>query len=314
LIPRAAGAGDAYDPCVLIGREAEEAAIEAVVDGARAHRAGVLVLRGEAGVGKTTLLESAVERASDFRILRSTGMQSERELPFAGLHSLVQPLLGEIQSLPEPQARALGSAFAVGPSAEANAFATYAAVLGLLANAAAREPILVVIDDVQFLDKASSDALGFILRRLRDEAIAVLIGLRTEEPSTFEGDGLPTLGVEALSGPDARALLETTAPGAGADAQRRILDLAQGNPLALVELPRLLASDQAGSDGPLGRTAGMGHAGSRGARCARPCAGRGGALGIGHGFSQPAPRVRRGEPGCRKPGGPVPCHDRPAYP
>jgi DNA-binding CsgD family transcriptional regulator len=234
---------------VLIGRDAEQARIESVLDDARARRAGVLVLRGEPGVGKTTLLEAAIQGATDFRILTSTAVQSERELPFAGVHALLQPLLGEIEGLPGPQAVALRSALAMGPSTEGDAFATYAAVLGLLANAAASEPILVVVDDVQFLDRWSSEALGFAFRRLRDEPIAVLLGLRTEEVSTFEVEGLPAISIEPLPGPDAVALLKASAPDAGADAQRRILELARGNPLALVELPRLLAVDPAGSAG-----------------------------------------------------------------
>jgi DNA-binding NarL/FixJ family response regulator len=245
---------------MLIGRAAEQARIQVVVQNARARRSGVLVLRGEPGVGKTTLLDAAVDAASGFRILRSTGVQSERELPFAALHLLLQPLAGAIDSLPAPQRAALGDALAMATSAQVDAFATYAAVLGLLSNAAASEPILVVVDDVQFVDQASSDALGFAFRRLRDEPIAVLIGLRTEEPTTFDGDGLPVLDIEPLSGHDALAVIESVAPDAGADAQRRILELARGNPLALVELPRILAVDPTASTGPqdgLPRTSAM---------------------------------------------------------
>jgi DNA-binding CsgD family transcriptional regulator len=234
---------------VLIGRDGEQARIESVLDEARARRASVAVLRGEPGVGKTTLLEAAMRGATDFRIVRSTGVQSERELPFAGLHALLQPVLGEIVSLPEPQGVALRSALAMGPSSEGDAFAIYAAVLGLLANSATSEPMLVVVDDVQFLDRSSSEALGFAVRRLRDEPIAVLLGLRTEEVSAFDVEGLPAIDIEPLAGPDAAALLDIAAPAAAPDAQHRILELARGNPLALVELPRLLAADPAGSAG-----------------------------------------------------------------
>ncbi|HTK45529.1 MAG TPA: AAA family ATPase, partial [Patescibacteria group bacterium] len=236
----------------MIGRDAEQARIESLLNEARAGRAGVLVLRGEPGVGKTTLLRAAAEWARGFRVLTSTAVQSERELPHAGVHSLLQPLLGEIADLPGPQAAALRSALALGPSSEGDAFATYAAVLGLLANAAANEPILVVVDDVQFLDRASSEALGFAFRRLRDEPIAVLIGLRTEEPSTFDVEGLPAIAIDPLPGPDAVALLESTAPNITADARQRTLELARGNPLALVELPKLLAVESVGPAGPRG--------------------------------------------------------------
>jgi DNA-binding CsgD family transcriptional regulator len=234
---------------VLIGREAELGRIEVVLEQAREGRAGVLVLRGEPGVGKTALLDVAVQRASDFRVLKATGLQSERELPFAGLHALLQPLLGDLESLPGPQVAALRSALALGPSLSADAFATYAAVLGLLANAAAAGPTLVVLDDAQFLDRASSESLGFAFRRLRDEPIAVLIGLRTEELSSFEVEALPTMDVAPLPDREALALLRMAAPEAGAHDQQRVLELARGNPLALVELPRLLAAGSTASAG-----------------------------------------------------------------
>ena len=119
-------ASDPYDRLVLIGRDAEQARLEVVLGEARAGRAGVLVVRGEPGVGKTTLLAAAIERATDFSVLRSTGVQSERrELPFAGLHALLKPVLGEIERLPEPQLAALRSALALGPSAAGDAFATH---------------------------------------------------------------------------------------------------------------------------------------------------------------------------------------------
>ena len=245
---------------MLIGRAVEQGRILTVLEDARAGHARVLVLRGEPGVGKTTLLEAAIRQVSDFRILASTGVQSERELPFAGVHALLHSLLDEVQALPGPQAVALRSALAMGPSSEGDAFAIYAAVLGLLANAAASEPILVVVDDVQFLDRASSEALGFAFRRLRGEPIAVLIGLRTEERSTFDVEGLPAIGIEPLPDPDAVALLEAAAPDIAAHTQQQILELARGNPLALLELPRLLAVDPANSaelQGELPRTSAL---------------------------------------------------------
>jgi DNA-binding CsgD family transcriptional regulator len=237
---------------VLIGRDAEQARIATVLEQARAGRASVLVLRGEPGVGKTSLLDAAIQRATGFGILTTTGVQSERELPFAGVHALLQPLLDEVDGLPGPQAVALRSALAIGPSSGGDAFATYAAVLGLLANAAATEPILVVVDDVQFLDRSSAEALGFAFRRLRDETIAVVLGLRTEEVSAFDVEGLPAIDIEPLPGSDAVALLGAAAPDIAGQAQRRILALARGNPLALVELPRLLAADPAAPGGVQG--------------------------------------------------------------
>jgi DNA-binding CsgD family transcriptional regulator len=237
---------------VLVGRDVEQARIATLLEDARSGDAGVLVVRGEPGVGKTTLLDTSIRQASDFRLLACTGVQSEHELPFAGLHSLLRPLLTGIDNLPAPQAAALRSAFAIAPSTGGDAFAVFAGVLGLLANAAADGPVLVVVDDAQFIDRASSEALGFTLRRLRDEPIAVLIGTRTEEPTAFDTDGLPWLDIEPLGDADAVALLRSVAPDVAAGAQQQILGLARGNPLALVELPRLYDLGPGAAGGPQG--------------------------------------------------------------
>ena len=234
---------------MLIGRDDDLHRIETVLEGARAGRPGVLVLQGEPGVGKTILLGAALEHASGFRALMVTGVQSERELPFAGLHAMLGPLLGDIHELPAPQVAALQSALALGPAEPGDAFATYAAVLGLVANAAGEGPLLIIVDDAQFLDRASAEALGFAFRRLRNEPIAVLLGVRTEEPSMFDIEGLPALTVHPLRDADAMALLKAAAPDVHGDVQRRILDIARGNPLALVELPRMFAAESAGVAG-----------------------------------------------------------------
>jgi AAA ATPase domain len=228
---------------VLIGRDDEQRRIEGLIDDVRDRRGRALVLRGEAGVGKTALLEHAAGAASEFRILRSMGIQSESELAFATLHALLHPLTAELESLPRPQADALRSALALGPSAPGDAFATFAGVLGLLVAAADRQPVLVLLDDAHLVDRSSAHALGFAVRRLRDEPVGVLLAIRDGEPSTFDTEGLPELAVTALGDDDARELLNRLAPAASPEAFRRILELARGNPLALLELPTLVGPD-----------------------------------------------------------------------
>ena len=228
---------------MLIGRDDEQRRIEGLIDDVRNRRGRALVLRGEAGVGKTALLEHAAGAASDFRILRSMGIESESELAFATLHALLHPLTAELESLPRPQADALRSALALGPSAPGDAFATFAGVLGLLVAAADRQPVLVVLDDAHLVDRSSAHALGFAVRRLRDEPVGVLLAIRDGEPSTFDTEGLPELVVTALGDDDARELLSGLARAASPEGFRRILELARGNPLALLELPTLVGPD-----------------------------------------------------------------------
>jgi tetratricopeptide (TPR) repeat protein len=229
---------------VLIGRDDEQGRIDDFIDDVRARRGGALVVRGEAGMGKSALLEHAAGAAPDFRILRASGVQSEAELAFATLHALLHPLTAELESLPRPQADALRRDLALGPSALGDAFATFAGVLGLLVAAADRQPVLVLLDDAHLVDRSSAHALGFALRRLRDEPVGVLLAIRDGEPSTFDTEGLPELVVTALGDDHARELLSRLVPAAGPDALRRILELAGGNPLALLELPTLVGPDE----------------------------------------------------------------------
>jgi len=233
-----------YNQTVLIGRADEQGRIESLIDDVRARRGSALVVRGEAGVGKTALLEHAAGAASGFRILRATGIQSEAELAFATLHALLHPLTAELESLPRPQADALRSDLALGPSTPGDAFATFAGVLGLLVAAARRQPILVVLDDAHLVDRSSARALGFAVRRLRDEPVGVLLAIRDGEPSTFDTEDLPELVVTALGDDDARELLSSIAPAIGSEGHRRVLELARGNPLALLELPTLVGPDE----------------------------------------------------------------------
>jgi DNA-binding NarL/FixJ family response regulator len=233
---------------MLVGRANELARIAALIDGARLGRSGALVLRGDAGIGKTALLGDAAS-ADGFNVLRARGIETEAEIAFSGLHDLLGPILDDRERLPEPQADALASALSLGPGGPAERLAIYAGVLGLLAVASDRQPILAIVDDVHLLDRASADALAFAARRLHEERIAMLFAIRDGESSSFTSDGIDELRVEPLDDARAAELLDRIDRPIGTDARARILELAQGNPLALVELPSVVDLDLAGGSG-----------------------------------------------------------------
>ena len=156
---------------MLFGRNEECARIDAVLDAARNRRSGSLVLRGQAGIGKTALLEYAVAHAHQFRVLRATGVESEAEIAFAGLQQLVRPILYALADLPGAQAHALGTALAIEDGRRPERLAVSVAVLSLLAAAAEDQPLLCVIDDAHWLDHASAEALTFAARRMEAEAV-----------------------------------------------------------------------------------------------------------------------------------------------
>jgi predicted ATPase len=238
---------------MLYGREAERAAVAELLDGARGSRSGVLVVRGEAGIGKSALLEAARAAASDMRILSAQGVESEAPLPFAGLHQRLRPELGRLGRLPAPQAAALRGALGLGPAAgEQGRFLVSLAVLSLLADAAEPGPLVCLVDDAHWIDDASADALVFVARRLEAEAIVLLFAARDGERRRFEAPGLPELPLGGLGAEDAAAMLDRNDDGALAPAVRaRILDSAAWNPLALIELPRSLSGAQRSGAEPL---------------------------------------------------------------
>jgi DNA-binding CsgD family transcriptional regulator len=223
---------------MLHGRQEECAALDGLLARARLGESAVLVLRGDAGIGKSVLLEHVAERADGCHVARMVGVQAEMELAFAGLHQLCAPLMDAIQTLPAPQQQALRVAFGLQDGDPPNRFLIALATLGLLAEAAEARPLVCLIDDAQWLDRASAQALAFVARRLLAERIAVVFAVR--EPS--DGDelaGLPELRVEGLANDDARALLESVVPGrVDARVRDRVLSETHGNPLALLELPR----------------------------------------------------------------------------
>jgi DNA-binding CsgD family transcriptional regulator len=220
---------------VLVGREAEQQRIETLLQGTRAGRGGALVLRGEAGIGKTALLEYAVAQAEGLRELRALGVEAEAELPFSALHELLRPTLGLLDELPEPQATALRAALALASADRVDRFSIYAATLGLLAAAAEEQPLLCVVDDAHWLDDASAEALVFAARRIGDEAVLMLFAARDPAGTTFESSGISELRIGGLKPDEARAVLATAAPMLPAPAGEHVIDVSRGNPLALLE-------------------------------------------------------------------------------
>jgi DNA-binding CsgD family transcriptional regulator len=221
----------------LVGRRSELEAIELVIEAACEGRSGGLVVRGVAGVGKTALLDAAIAGAPDLRVLRAEGVQAEAELAFAGLHQLLRPLTGLLERLPARQREALEAAFGLTGGEVGDRFLVAAGALGLLAEAAEEQPLLCVVDDLQWIDRPSADALVFVARRLDAEPVALLIAMRD---TALVPDGLRRFDVLELGGltrADAREILEQTGRLAPAD-RERVLDAAEGIPLALLELPR----------------------------------------------------------------------------
>jgi DNA-binding CsgD family transcriptional regulator len=221
---------------MLLDRLPERAALSQLLDAARAGRSGVLVMRGEPGIGKTALLEHAVESAAGLRVVRVAGVESEMELAFAALHQLCAPMLDKLAALPDPQREALGVAFGLDTGAAPDRFLVGLAALSLLSEAAEQQPLLCVIDDAQWLDRASAQALGFVARRLLAEPVALVFATRAPGE---EFRGLPELAVGGLREGDARELLSSVIRGPLDERVRdRIVAETRGNPLALLELPR----------------------------------------------------------------------------
>ncbi|HUE26071.1 MAG TPA: LuxR C-terminal-related transcriptional regulator [Solirubrobacteraceae bacterium] len=232
----------------LLGRRRERELLDRLLEGAGRSDGGVLVVHGEAGVGKTTLMEHAVDGARAFRVLRTTGVEGEMELPFAALEQLCSPILELGECLPAPQRDALSVAFGLSAGQAPNPFLVGLAVLGLMSEAAEERPLLCAVDDAQWLDRASARALVFVARRLLAEKITLLFVAR-EVGDTFAG--LPKVRVEGLDARDARTLLESVLPAPLDDPvlERLILE-ARGNPLALLEMPRgLTPAELAGGFG-----------------------------------------------------------------
>jgi DNA-binding CsgD family transcriptional regulator len=235
---------------VLYGRHKERARIAGLLADARQAHAGVLVVRGEAGIGKSALLADAARQAGEFQLLRGTGVESEVELAFAALHQLLRPVLDRLDLLPVPQANALRGAFGL-LDTQVNRFLAELGVLSLLTEVARQRPVLCLVDDAQRLDRASGDALVFVARRLGREPIVLLLAARDDDVRQFEGPGLPSLRLGGLDPEIAGQLLEAQAGRLAPQVRDRLIQETGGNPLALEELPATLTDEQLAGRQPL---------------------------------------------------------------
>jgi DNA-binding CsgD family transcriptional regulator len=222
---------------MLLGRESERAAIERLLADARVGTSGVLIVSGEAGIGKSALLAHAASAAHGMRVLSARGIEREASIPFAGLLELLRPVLDHMEHLPPPQAAALRAALALGPGVGGERLVIGAATLGVLASAADQRPVCVLVDDAHRMDEPSAEALLFAARRLLADPVAILVGVRSGEPSPFADGDLPELELSGLDLGSAEALLarERTGPVPEGSAER-LFRATGGNPLALIEL------------------------------------------------------------------------------
>ena len=219
---------------MLLGRKDERLALDRLFAQARSGRSGVLALVGEPGIGKTALLEHAAVSADGMRVLRARGIESEAEIPFAGLAELLRPTLGAIDRIPAPQATALAGALALGPAHPQDRFAIGAATLSLLSASAEEAPLALLVDDAHSLDRSSAEALLFAARRLLADPIALVLTVREGQPSLLDGAHLRVLTLAGLDRSDAAELL--SGADVPSDAVERLYRATAGNPLALLEL------------------------------------------------------------------------------
>jgi DNA-binding CsgD family transcriptional regulator len=230
----------------LPGRDAELARIDGMLAAARAGRSAALVVRGEAGIGKSALLDHARAAAGDMRVLARTGVETESELPYAALHLLLRDVTGYADTLPDAQATALRVALGLAAScAPPDRFLVGVAVLTLLTELAAERPVLVVLDDAHWFDRASAEALLFAARRLDAESVVMLFAARAEHAPAFPAPGLPQLVLPRLDDATARRVLDSSAGDLPKHVKELLLREAAGNPLALRELPAAHRAERA---------------------------------------------------------------------
>jgi DNA-binding CsgD family transcriptional regulator len=233
---------------VLLGRTKEIAVIDQLLTDARAGTSGALLIRGEAGIGKSALMDYAARSAAGMRVLRAAGVESEADIAFGALHLLLHTELGHVDSLPDIQAAALRGALGLAPSVAEDRLLVGLAVLTLLSDLAEQVPVVVIIDDAQWFDQSSMSTLLFAARRLTEEGIAMIFAVRDGE-HMIEYEGLPQLQPTRLSEEDALALLVERRTDLLPELRRRVVGESAGNPLALLELSRPYG---AGSDPPIG--------------------------------------------------------------
>jgi DNA-binding NarL/FixJ family response regulator len=229
-------------PTSLLGRENESQVLEALLADARSGEGGAIVVHGEPGIGKTALLEHAVTLAGDFNILRTVGNEAEQELPYGSLQEFFRPWPGEMEHLPQPQRRAVEIALGRSDGTAPDRLLVGQGFLNLLSLLSGTRPVLCVVDDAQWLDTASVQAIAFTARHVSKDAVAFLFGARS---LTDEFRGLPELTISGLGDQDARRLLATALPDRLDDrVVERLIAETHGNPLALLELPRRMTSSQ----------------------------------------------------------------------
>ena len=234
---------------MLVGRADECGQINALLANAATGIARGLVFDGDPGIGKTALLEYAAAAAGGFAVLRATGIESDVGLGFAGLLEMTRPVIGLLSAVAAPQADALRGALGLGAPVEASRFLVAAGLLSLLAAAAERSPVLVLVDDLQWVDQASAQALLFAVRRLRADKVGVVMTVRSGEPLSVRIDGLPRVTLAGLGQEAARALLAVRAPDVAGPVADGLHAATSGNPLALVEIVHTLTpSQRAGRD------------------------------------------------------------------
>ena len=246
-----AGSTDRIDQ-VLYGRDSECLLLEGLLNQARRSRSATLVLRGDAGVGKSALLDHARELAGGMHVVSVHGLETEAPLAYGALHRIVRPLRGYLERLPAAQLAALRGALGESDGGTADRFLVSLATLSLLAEASEHDPLLCLVDDAHLLDEASADALVFAARRLDAEGIVMLFAARDGDARRFEAPDVPELRLEGLDHAAAAALLERYGPRSLAPELRdRLIEETCGNPLALLELPSLLTEAQLIGDEPL---------------------------------------------------------------
>lgn len=234
---------------MLVGRRSEESQLLGLLDGARAGLSSALIVHGEPGIGKTSLLERAAANAGEFALLRVQPLEVEAELPFAGLSDLVRPILPLLDRIPEPQRAALAGALALGPPASGDRYAVAAATLSLLAAAGEEAPVLAVVDDAHWLDKPSRDALLFAGRRLGSEGVVLLLGMRDRD--WLQTAGVAALELRGLAPADAAALVDATGAAVDEAVRQRLVAQTGGNPLALLEAVSTLSKAELSGAAPI---------------------------------------------------------------
>src|SRR6202451_1075775 len=211
---------------MLVGRSAESARIDGLLNGVRGGTGGALMLLGEPGIGKSALLEYAARQAADLKRLSILGVAAEAALPYAGLSELVRPVLWGLEALPARQSRAVRLALGAGGDGTTDALAVYAGVLALLAEVASREPLIIIVDDAHWLDTETVNALAFVARRVEDASIGLLLGARSGE--SFEMDRVPQLRLGGVDQAAAAALVGRAGYDLAPDVVRALCDVVAG--------------------------------------------------------------------------------------